>query len=322
MTATKTIAFVSGGVILVIIAVIAVIFFFPKGSSPHEIISEEQLSNAPDFLIKEQGNAKFILNNKTYQINIDVIYNKSINLTILNTTIITKITIGQIRDFDLEEDGIKDITIKLNNISDKKANLSIKKFYECIENWTCTEWSACNGQNQTRKCTDLTNCSTELNKPDEFKECQFNCSQQKGVLCTNTQTCNGTTTDSSDEKECCIGKCIGTATGAETGTCGKDINCLITAAETCTIANLTYSSTSTNGTWTQTAEYYYEIRGLKDDKCRLYREVLSVAGSYSEAGRQSLINGGKTAEEVNQMENSIEDEQDGETGICRFSTYG
>ncbi|MDZ7798769.1 MAG: FG-GAP-like repeat-containing protein [Patescibacteria group bacterium] len=42
---------------------------------------------------------------------------------------------------------------------------------ECIENWSCTAWSACLGGTQTRSCLDLNNCGTEKDKPDEIVEC-------------------------------------------------------------------------------------------------------------------------------------------------------
>jgi hypothetical protein len=42
----------------------------------------------------------------------------------------------------------------------------------CIENWTCTEWSECSPEGmQTRKCTDLNECGTTVNKPTESQAC-------------------------------------------------------------------------------------------------------------------------------------------------------
>lgn len=44
----------------------------------------------------------------------------------------------------------------------------------CRENWNCTEWSECFSQGfQTRTCTDLNNCRTELKKPNETQDCLF-----------------------------------------------------------------------------------------------------------------------------------------------------
>ena len=41
----------------------------------------------------------------------------------------------------------------------------------CIENWSCMDWSACEGGVQTRTCTDLNNCGTEESKPPESQLC-------------------------------------------------------------------------------------------------------------------------------------------------------
>lgn len=42
----------------------------------------------------------------------------------------------------------------------------------CFTEWSCTGWSACSQENtQTRTCTDLNECDTEEDKPDEEKSC-------------------------------------------------------------------------------------------------------------------------------------------------------
>ena len=41
----------------------------------------------------------------------------------------------------------------------------------CEEDWSCTEWSVCADEQQTRACTDQNNCETEENKPAETQAC-------------------------------------------------------------------------------------------------------------------------------------------------------
>jgi hypothetical protein len=41
----------------------------------------------------------------------------------------------------------------------------------CIENWSCSAFSACSGGIQTRICTDLNSCGTTANKPVESQSC-------------------------------------------------------------------------------------------------------------------------------------------------------
>ncbi len=41
----------------------------------------------------------------------------------------------------------------------------------CTEKWTCTDWSSCSNNLQTRTCTDENNCGTDLYKPFESQPC-------------------------------------------------------------------------------------------------------------------------------------------------------
>lgn len=42
----------------------------------------------------------------------------------------------------------------------------------CVENWSCSEWSECAEGSQTRTCSDASNCGTDMNKPDETRDCE------------------------------------------------------------------------------------------------------------------------------------------------------
>ncbi|MBI5149010.1 fibronectin type III domain-containing protein [Candidatus Pacearchaeota archaeon] len=78
------------------------------------------------------------------------------------------------------------------------ANSSLQNFttlaiaQQCIENWTCTQWSACINKTQTRTCTDLSNCGTTNNKPTETRRCgNFTKIKIKGNLKFSTgQACS------------------------------------------------------------------------------------------------------------------------------------
>jgi hypothetical protein len=44
---------------------------------------------------------------------------------------------------------------------------------QCIENWQCSEWTACIKGTQTRACSDLNNCGTSDSKPSEKQACEM-----------------------------------------------------------------------------------------------------------------------------------------------------
>jgi len=41
----------------------------------------------------------------------------------------------------------------------------------CVSNWSCSEWSTCSNDKQTRTCTDLSNCGASTGKPATTQTC-------------------------------------------------------------------------------------------------------------------------------------------------------
>ncbi|MFH1801743.1 MAG: hypothetical protein ABH804_02850 [archaeon] len=116
----------------------------------------------------------------------------------------------------------------------------------CSENWVCSSWSDCTNNKQTRTCTDLNNCGTNLNKPIPLQTCEIQCSE-KWVCsswsdCTNnkqTRTCTdlnncGTNLNKPSTSQSCDVQCIekwecsdwgGCVYGQQTRTCTDLNNC-------------------------------------------------------------------------------------------------
>ncbi len=59
----------------------------------------------------------------------------------------------------------------------------------CTESWSCSEWSECINRTQTRTCTDINNCGTEINKPAESQDC--NCHSNAIPISLNEYRCSG-----------------------------------------------------------------------------------------------------------------------------------
>ncbi len=314
--------FVFAGIFLLLI-ISLIIFLIVRNSS---IISDEELSQGVSLDLKENKEVKFKMGDEQHSLKINSISDDSISIIVQSDPVTLNLDVGENEKIDFENDGIYDLYIKLNNIIEGKADILLRKIAEeCIEDWNCTEWTECEDESQTRVCEDLNDCNTEKNKPDEIQYCEIilNCSEQDGVICYGTETCNGTITNSS-EGDCCLGECV--EIELETIACGTDIDCLIDASENCHPANLTYDimiNMSVLG-WIQSHSYYYEIKGLEEEKCEFYKELLAVNGSYTEAARQELEGEGKNDTEIDALE---QDQNDalvtaiGGAGICRFSTY-
>ena len=43
----------------------------------------------------------------------------------------------------------------------------------CTEDWTCSDWSVCADEEQTRECTDQNDCGTIESRPPEIQACEM-----------------------------------------------------------------------------------------------------------------------------------------------------
>jgi hypothetical protein len=60
----------------------------------------------------------------------------------------------------------------------------------CYPNWNCTEWGDCQPDGtQARTCTDLRNCNTDLNKPNESQSCEYTGGEEGAPVCEEDWTC-------------------------------------------------------------------------------------------------------------------------------------
>jgi hypothetical protein len=52
----------------------------------------------------------------------------------------------------------------------------------CVEDWSCSEWSACSSSQRTRECSDEASCGTSGNRPEETQACEEPEPQQQGMV--------------------------------------------------------------------------------------------------------------------------------------------
>lgn len=312
----KNLIFIFIGVfVLALIGII--VFLVVKNFSA---ISDAKLSEGVSVDLSENKEVKFNLEGEKHTMTVDSISEDSVSITIMSSPITATLDVGETKKFDLENDGIYDLSVKLNGIVDGKADIYFKKISEaCVENWDCTEWSECEDEEETRTCTDLNECGTEKDKPAEVQECEtvLSCFEQEGDYCGEREICDGDIIDD-PAGPCCLGECI----EIETIDCGLDIECLIYHANNCTLSSTKYNSDQGNATWDQTDIYYFEIEGLKEEKCQFYTKLTNRFGKFTSEGRTSLEEQDKTEEEIDQMEQQLNDTLSsmiGYDGSCNYS---
>jgi len=158
---------------ILIIIIGVVIFLFLNSSS--KTILDNEFSQGTNIQLKENAEAKFILDDEEHTIKIDSISSDSVTLTIQSNPIQVNLKIGEEKKFDLDDDSFYDVQVKLNGIKNGIPEIYIKKIHEniCSENWECTDWSSCTSGQQTRTCTDSNSCGTIEDKPNEQQNCQL-----------------------------------------------------------------------------------------------------------------------------------------------------
>ena len=160
--------------ILIILVIIAIVLVLTIKHSKN--LSETELSEGKTLDLKENRDIKFKIGDTQHKFSVNLVGLDSADMTLQSEPIEFTMGINDVRKFDLDGDGNYDIRIKLVSIEDRKAFVAIIKIDEkvCKESWTCTLWSSCFNETQTRVCHDLNKCGTNENKPLITRDCLDN----------------------------------------------------------------------------------------------------------------------------------------------------
>ncbi len=314
--------FIFGAIgVLVFILIIGFVVYFVMTNSSNQI-SDDEILQGVSTPLGSGKELKFNINTEEHRIVVNSVNEDSADITIYSSPISKTFSIGQEEKFDFNSDEVYDLLVKLESITDEKANFYIQKITEsiCTEDWNCTEWTTCADSAQLRNCTDTNNCGTEESKPDETQECiaeiSLSCSDKNGTVCEVYEECSETLED-----DCCLGNC----TRIPTIECGWNIGCLINESDTCHPANVTHNISSGNSSWTQITPYYYSIGGFEDEtkeKCELYTKTKEVTGNFSETYWTTLQAApySYTDVQIDGMRTDILSGLTGQSGTCVFPT--
>jgi len=302
-------------VIFIIIALIVISYYFVFGNDS-KTLTDEDFSNENIINLEQNEEIKFTIGEEEHKIIISSVSSDSVDIIIQSEPINANIKIGETKKFDVNGDGTYDISVKLDSIVDGKANLILNTINEiiCLEDWDCTDWSQCL-DNQTRTCSDLNNCTTQTNKPKEFKICNTSatcasgdfcktdcstgdldcsCSAQNGTICDPREDCKGTYLSSFSSIYCCRGECVDEIYSCE------DWNCFITSSENCNLATFTNTHSIDKSGVVTTSKNFMEIKGLNSSKCVYYQKIENNTIKYSNSYVQQLLASNMTQQEIDQ----------------------
>ena len=133
-------------------------------------LSTIETLRARDYLYFEMGTDR-------HKIKIDEIKEDYVTVSVSSTTITKDVQLGNTEYFDIDGDEVYDLSVTLNSINLNIAEMTFEEYNVvlttiCTESWSCSEWSSCSDDQQTRTCIDLNNCGGTNNKPSEKQDCQ------------------------------------------------------------------------------------------------------------------------------------------------------
>ncbi|MCX6749861.1 MAG: hypothetical protein NTZ83_00210 [Candidatus Pacearchaeota archaeon] len=320
----KVLWFIFFGIIFVIIFLIVYLVF----AGGHKNVSNNKLVEGTSVEVGEDDSIKFQLDEEDHGIKIDFVGLDSVDLTLSSEPIKLNLKIDEVKEVDLNNDGVVDLRVKLVKIVDGKATIAIQKIEKeaCQESWECSQWSDCSNGVQTRECDDSHSCSTTFYKPSEEKECleiEFIENDSAFRNTTNNSINNSVNNNLNNSVNTSLNNTnILNTTIINCGTT-SNYTCFINASKTCHPAKWTLSHETSLFGVTSYSTTYFEIKGYSSDgKCIYYEKYLSGNLVYTDALVHDLLQQGYTSEQVAEMQSEAQASMNyviGTEKICKFN---
>jgi hypothetical protein len=296
-----------GGFFLVLI-IIVFFLFLVLGSSDVKISSSE-LASGKTVELKPEQMALFDIDEEEHSVTLDSIGADSVGITVRSTPITETLAIGDENKFDLDDDGVYDLSVTLIEIADEKANIRVKKISEtiCTVDWNCGNWTECTVEgSQTRVCTDLNSCGDDSGKPVEIQPCTYIEPCTENWNCTNWTACTSgnQTRNCTDLNNCSTIVSMPAelqSCGGEIVDCGGDWDCYLASAAECDISNMIFDTGLIIGDSIINQSTYTKINGLSEGNCSIFFRRDSYIINYTAEARQALLDAGNTTEQIELM---------------------
>ncbi|MFH1503460.1 MAG: hypothetical protein ABIE36_02280 [Candidatus Diapherotrites archaeon] len=307
------------------IGIFLIIYFVLIGSQKN--ISEDRLVQGSSVQIGTNNSVKLKFGDEDHNIKINFVGLDSVDLTISSDPIHLNLKINEVREIDLDNDGIADLKIKLVSITNGKATIAFKKIEKevCLENWNCSKWGNCFNGFQRRNCIDLNSCGTIQEKPAEREVCleikfiendsAFDEGENDSL--NNTPIGNWTNqTNFTREDPLITNNSQNTSLSNFLGepifyfNCNKNISLFINASNNCTPFNIVCTSVADLfgiGVVQKTITYF-ELKGMQNEKCRVYFKYENVSIYYTPQLIQILLDSAITLKEINSKLNQTNEE--------------
>jgi len=162
------------GILFIFLFIFLFLFFLIKAERPLKsefTISEYNLLGGINLELVEGSTVNMDFNLENYIFNIKEVGENSATLS---GDIISEISLGDKKYFDLNRDYVDDLIIKIENLEKSEVFIFIQLIdnSECEEDWVCSKFSSCINGVEKRVCLDVNYCETENNKPELEEICE------------------------------------------------------------------------------------------------------------------------------------------------------
>jgi hypothetical protein len=158
---------------VIVIGVFLGVYFFIS-SFAQKSVSENKLIAGASLDVEANNSVKLnIGDEEEHSLIVDFVGLDSVEITIRSDPIKIKLSVNEVKEVDLNGDGIADLRVKLVGIDEGRAKIAVKKIGKdiCVENWECGDWSECSSGKQKRVCEDVSSCGTTFDRSERVREC-------------------------------------------------------------------------------------------------------------------------------------------------------
>ncbi len=292
-------------------------------------------SSGVDKAISKDNIINFNFNLETYTVSVKEITGSSATMIILpeQNTSNQKTLVqnrGQIKNTDIDGDGIEDISITLVSIDGGRANIRIKKIvYECSVDSDCddsnpitvdtcinprTPIASCSNKFPENECNVSTDCDDDdISTEDICGGAPRRCIYAKIAGCTDDDGYCPPNCHTRYDDDCEV----------QTVDCGTDFDCFINASVKGNIADVTYTKIFVESGINYTSILFNQLPWINEsDTYLLYQEVEDISAKYTDGKIEDLLDGGSSQEDIDQLNNETNEAVQVYDGLKINCTFG
>lgn len=210
-------------VVLLVVGLILGIVYL--GSGEESVITENQLEAGSEILLEEGHSVKFMVDEEEHSIEVVSMTSSSVVLTLRSEAVTFTLMVGSEKEFDLDDDGVLDVRVKLEEFRNGVPVLNVKRMRREVQNHNAGQGTGNGVDNRGVTGGGDQNAVTEQT-----------CAEKGGTYCGYADGCSNDVEvlDASDvvsgQSKCCLGACVKASAACKESDCPDNMKCGTTSA--------------------------------------------------------------------------------------------